>query len=219
MNRLILPLAAAWTSVCLQAQVLFTFEFPGSDPAGDQTAPAVANVSVSPFTRLNVNAASQADVFASSYWTAGSTRDPGEYASFTLRPDVGYELALDSLSWDTSRTSTGPQTGRVELYRDGSSLAATADFGIGTAMAPQTFDFDNVTVSPADLVEFRFYGWNASSSGNMRFDNVRVTGELTPIPEPKPLALIAGTSLAGLLIFRQRWSPFAKRGAVGGKHR
>lgn len=198
-----LSLFAACTA-CLQAQVLFTYEFPGADPAGDATVPSAVGLSLAPLGRVNVGSASQTDVFTSSHWTTAAGRDPGEYVSLSLSPQVGYGLTLGSLSWDTSRTSTGPQKGAVELFVDGTSWASTGELSIGTTMSPQQFDFADVSLSPAQTAEFRFFGWGASSTGNLRLDNVAGAGQVTVVPEPTPLALMAALGLLGFAFHRRR---------------
>ncbi len=109
MKKLIVSFVGGAVAFTVHAQVLFTYEFPGSDPGGDATVPAPEHLTLSAFSRTQVNAASQIDAFSSSQWTQGAEQDPNEFVSFAFRPDIGYEVALTSLSWDTSRSSTGPQ--------------------------------------------------------------------------------------------------------------
>jgi MYXO-CTERM domain-containing protein len=186
----------------VQAQVLFTFDFTGTDPAGDAKTPLADHLTVNPFTRANVNAASQTDVFASSHWTQGTTRDPREYVSFSFQPEEDYELDLASLSWTASRTSTGPQSGLVEVLRNGTTVALTPEFAIGTVAASKRLDLPELTGNGTDRFECRFYGWNASSTGNLRLDNVAVQGSVLAIPEPKTSALAAVAGLAAFVLHR-----------------
>ena len=203
------------TAFAVHAQVLFTYTFPGADPAGDASAPTADHLTISPFARANVSAASQNDAFTSSRWTQTSTQDPAEYVSFSFRPDTGYELAVTSLHWDTSRSSTGPQIGRVELFRNGLSLSTSPTFAVGTTSVPQSFDFSPASGTASDLFEFRFYGWQASGTGNLRLDNVAVAGAVTPIPEPPASGLVLATGLIGFAVrlFRRNRQPAAPQTA------
>ena len=192
----------------LQAQVLFTYDFAGADPGGDAAVPSVTHLALSPFARVNVGVASQADVFASSHWTTDVTRDPGEFVSLTLQPEEGYELHLTGLQWDHSRTTSGPKTGEAELLKNGSSLALSGGFTVGTTTATEMFELGEAMATANDTLEFRFYGWDASSTGNLRLDNVSGLGTVVAtIPEPSAYAMAAGTGLLAFAIHRRLRRP------------
>jgi hypothetical protein len=203
MKKLVVSFVGGTVAFTVQAQVLFTFDFAGTDPAGDARTPVADHLTVNPFTRANVNAASQADVFASSYWTQTSTRDPNEYVAFSFQAEDGFELGLATLSWSTSRTSTGPQTGQAELFRNGTSVAMSPAFAIGTTTSNKDFDLAGITGQGTDRFECRFYGWGASSTGNLRLDNVSVQGNVMAVPEPKTSALVAVAGLAAFALQRR----------------
>jgi hypothetical protein len=204
MKKLFVSFVGGAVAFTVQAQVLFTYEFPGSDPGGDAAVPAPEHLTLGTFARTQVSTASQADAFSSSQWTQGGALDPTEFVSFVFRPDVGYEIALTSLSWDASRSSTGPQLGKVEFFRNGVSLENSGDFGIGTTTGHRVFDFTPAGGLSSDLFEFRFYGWNASGTGNLRLDNVAVAGAITPIPEPSASGLVLAAGLVGMAWCRLR---------------
>jgi len=180
----------------LNGQALFTYDFAGADPAGDALVPSVEHLTLSPFTRVNVGAVSQSDMFSSSHWNTGVGCDFSEYVSFTIKPETGYSLRIESLQYDISRSTSGPQSGRVSLLKDGSVIESSVDYTIDTTMAGRTFDFSDVTVRDWETLEFRFYGWNAASTGNLRLDNVSGFGQVTAVPEP---SAFAGTTTGGLL--------------------
>lgn len=188
----------------LQAAAILTFDFPGSDPAGDAAVPQVAHVFVNPFTRVNVNAVSQTDLFSSSQWTQSGALDPAEHVGFTFAPEPGWTAVLESVSWDTSRSSTGPQWGQVSLFCNGQSLVSSSPFAIGTTLGNQSLDLADFIGSDADLLELRFYGWSATGTGNLRLDNVTVNGSLTSIPEPSSLGLMGSAALGWLAWQRRR---------------
>jgi hypothetical protein len=204
MKKLIVSFVGGAVAFTVHAQVLFTYEFPGSDPGGDATVPVPEHLTLGAFARTQVNAASQSDAFSSSQWTQAAVPDPSEFVSFTFRPDIGYEVALTSLSWDTSRSSTGPQFGKVELFRNGLSLEGSEAFDVATTMGHREFDFTPTSGLASDSFEFRFYGWNASGTGNLRLDNVAVSGAITAVPEPSASGLVLATGLVGITWCRLR---------------
>ncbi len=204
MKKLIVSFVGGAVAFTVHAQVLFTYEFPGSDPGGDATIPVAEHLTLSSFGRTQVSAVSQVDAFSSSQWTQGPGQDSGEFVSFALRPDLGYALALTSLSWDTSRSSTGPQSGRVELFLNGVSLETSPEFGVPTTTGQRVFDLTPISGLASDSFEFRFYGWNATGTGNLRLDNVAVAGAITPVPEPSASGLVLAASLVGMIWRRLR---------------
>lgn len=203
MKEFVTAIAVASILPQVQGQALFTYDFTGSDPAGDLLIPPVEHLILSPFGRINVGAVSQSDVFSSSYWSTGATCDPTEYVYFTLQPEPGYSVRLESLLWDSSRSATGPQTGKVSLLKDGNLLESSSDYVIGTTMASYQFDFEDVVAGPGQTIEFRFHGWNATSTGNLRLDNVSAIGQITPVPEPRTLSAITAGGLVMLAIHRR----------------
>lgn len=204
MKRLLVSFVGGTVAFAVHAQVLFNYTFPGADPAGDVATPAAEHLTLSPFARANVSAVSQTDAFSSSRWSQTVAQDLTKYVSFTFRPDAGYEIGLTSVSWDASRSSTGPQFARVELFKNGTSLESGAEFAVGTTTAHQAFDFTPTSGMSSDTFEFRFYGWKASGTGNLRLDNVAVAGGVSAVPEPPTSGLVLAAGLLGLTCHRLR---------------
>jgi hypothetical protein len=77
----------------------------------------------------------------------------------------------------------------VSLFLNGSTTAyATFTYSPTTSFATYTFDFTDLTVADVvTLATFRFYGWNAPSSGQLGFDNVATSGLITAVPELAPV--------------------------------
>ncbi len=203
MKEFVTMIAMASLLPQIEAQILFTYDFNGADPGGDAAVPSVPHLSLSPFARVNVSVANQEDVFSSSRWTIGSLIDPGEFVSFTIHPETGYGVQLDRLEWDTSRSASGPASGRVSLFKDGNLLENSADVIVDTTMDTKTFDFADMMACAGETIEFRFQGWNASSTGNMRLDNVSGFGQLVMLPEPKASAAAVACGLVAFAFHRR----------------
>ena len=106
----------AWTA---GADVLGTYTFAGSDPGGDLLVPTATNLTFSPFTRVNLQAEGAPDAFRSSLWTAGGSRDTGEYVEFILTPATGHVPDFTTLGGErvTVRLfgwNAGHQNGRLD---------------------------------------------------------------------------------------------------------
>lgn len=161
--------------------------------------PTQTGLTFSPFSRVGVNTNAGTGVFNSRDWNTGSSIDLAEYVEFTVTPDAGYEMDLSSITFGSQRSSTGPATGQVRFSVDG--FTSNLSYTPPTAIANSTWDFADVnnTTSP---VTFRFYGFGGTSAaGTLRFDNVALAGDISPVPEP---AVVGSFALAAGLMSAQR---------------
>jgi hypothetical protein len=185
-RNMAIGLACGMVTLAAQASVAI-FEFTGTSSENNQfntvTVPP-ENGDFGPFTRVNVNWRSGANVFNSQAWNQGSTLDPAEYVGFTITPHAGFELNLNALSFASQRSGTGPTAGRIALFVNGSTVPQESlDFSPTTSQVTYTFDFTDLAHLTG--AEFRFYGSGASSAqGTLQFDNVDTLGGFAPIPEP-----------------------------------
>ncbi len=126
------------------------------------------------------------------------------YLSVTLTVAEGQALSLNTLALNAAAGGTG---GTRAFYVLSSATGFTADKVLlsdfmstnggadgGTLNARGTFGDYAVTLSdPAfrnitGTVEFRVYFQTQSSGARMDFDNIKLTGQLSPVPPPTPLA-------------------------------
>lgn len=173
-------LAVAFAAPAAQAQ-LVTYTFTGA--AGDEvTLPADAQPSgatASPIRRgtgLTPNLAGGA--FGSSGFGTQADRDTADYVAFTVTPDVGRTLTLDSLVFDERRSGTGLRTFAVYSSLDGYAAPLTTvtvpdDTNVRTLRLALGTAFSGVSTA----VQFRLYGYGAeASTGTWRQDNIRIVG-------------------------------------------
>jgi len=143
----------------------------------------------------------------------------GDYMTFTVTPDAGFELGLESFTFRTRVNQLNNSADYWALFSSVDGFMSSADqiasqrtTVINTYGVPGSGDVNNVVVdlSAADFqdltgpIEFRLaiYGGNASSSSATLFDKVIVNGDVTPIPEPSSLLLLT-LGLGGLTIRRR----------------
>jgi hypothetical protein len=184
------------------------FEFTGSS-TGDHQLNTVTSQPThgyySTFNRIGVVWNTGDNVFNSRTWSTDTSLDPFKYNSFTITPDVGYQLSLSSLTFDCRRSGTGPLNGQVSLFLNGfASPTATYSFAPGTGTTSYTFDFNDVI--GATGAEFRFTGFGAGgATGTMMFDNVMAADFFMPVPEPQAYGAVVS---AALLVFAAwgRWN-------------
>jgi hypothetical protein len=238
-NLLAATTLAAGTSVNAAVIAEYTFPLVGgvvSQPTTATATTVASGVSASIFGGGGVTAVS----FSAGLADTGSTSDLGNaflnrvntpttpnvdaagttgyYFSFTVTPDFGNSLNLQSLSffYGDAQTDASPTALNLGLYTSvdsyaaqvGTSLswapatttkAAPADY-FTTASGAQyaTLDlsgpaFQNLTTATT----FRIYGWdNIATAGQIRIDDVTLNG--TVVPEPSA-AILGGLGLLAIL--------------------
>jgi endonuclease I len=118
-------------------------------------------------------------VFNSRSWSTAASRSDAVYAEFTVTASGGRTLTFgtdDALSFQSQRSSTGPSSAEVRYSVDGGAFVSLGTWSPPTSSASTSFVMPAIT--GASNVVFRLYGWNAGgSTGTLRFDDVRLTGE------------------------------------------
>ncbi len=196
LRLLILFLSLGMTEQSGKAALIYLYDFPGSPGSGlasSQTNAQPSGVTFSDFSRINVGqvtSASGDNIFGSNNWNQTTAKDPTQYVGFSIAAAGGNVLNLTNLTFDLSRGATGPSTGEVDLFLNGSSTAyAFMTLSPTTSSTPTNFDFiDLVTANNVTSAEFRFYGWNSGGSGGQLYlDNVGTNGALAAVPEANTL--------------------------------
>jgi MYXO-CTERM domain-containing protein len=148
--------------------------------------------------------------FSSNNWSVG------DYYQITLST-LGYGNV--SLSWDQTRSSTGPSSFRVDVSTDGTNfstilasysviqagLAGSGTLAWSTSAANYQSAFTTTLASIAGAddaasLTFRFVNLSTvAAGGTNRIDNIIVSGDVVPAP-----GAIALLGLAGLVARRRR---------------
>ena len=167
---------------------LGSYNFTGnnnSNDSNDSPAGVVSNVIFTPMTRTNVAANNLTDTFGSASWTTGgSSEDPTKYVGFMVSPAAGYQLTLASISFEDSRSATGPTT--VDLHNSNDGFGTSQPFQtfpVGTTLSsPLDYDFTDFTVGTGSTGEFRWLGYGGTGGGGtMRLDNIVLFGTITQV--------------------------------------
>lgn len=203
------------------AELLGVYEYTGN-PTGDNQFNAVTTQPVagafSLYTRNgDMQFARGENIFNSGSWNRISPITGAPYTSFSFTAHEGFEVELDSLTFDFGRTRFGPTSGMIQVSTDGFQTHQSAtffDLAQGTALGGSlnyqhddvwtgnvVWDLNDLAVDPNQTVEFRFFGPGATlNKGNLWFDNVALFSSQIPVPNA---VLLGGVGL-GLIGFMRR---------------
>jgi len=137
-----------------------------------------------------------------STWSTNEFAPTGKYIEFSVTPDDGIGVQVTNVTIRLGRTDTGPLSFTAQYSLDGFATAGILT-GSDTITSENTGALDGFVLSaPASIqagpVTYRVWGHNATSTGNMRFNNVRIYGIVDTglKPEPSVHATGFGVSLA-----------------------
>jgi hypothetical protein len=194
---------SALAAVSSQGATLATFNFTGeslANSASPITGITVTNVSTG--SSFNSFAATSgfdehANISGASSFFSGATSQAAasNALAFSITAASGYKFSLTGFSFKARSTSTAPSdigfTIGLNSYDFSSSFSNDSNITTISNLSLGLTDLTSVTIS--------IQGWNASSSGALRLDDLVATG--TVIPEPST-ALLGGIGL--LALFRRR---------------
>lgn len=222
-NVLISVAAASLVAGAVVAQAQFTlawYEFgtssPGTFVSTDQDGLSVAStLSVQGFTGTSiVSSGTPANYYLQlrEKGIPNNSRNTGYYLEFTVNPNDGRQLNLESFRFDAQvYNSSGPKNWSLWYDLNADDGESFAEFGGGqfsdTAWATiSPSDFGNAFQGLANTVAFRLYLWDEGNLNNqnrgVQLDNITVIGR--NVPEPASGALVAGLGLGAFAFLRRR---------------
>ena len=194
------------------AALAVKYDFTGA--AGDQVSTA-ATMAVAGLTAADVfrgsglTASAAVNSISSTGWSIGGL-DLNDYYSFSVTPQAGWTMTLESITFGERRSLTGIRDWEIRSSLDGFSAA------LGSGNVPDDTSTRNQSVllpgSFANLgsgVEFRIYGFTAEAAGgtwrlSSASGGVGVEVYGSAVPEPHEYAMLAGLGLIGFALWRRR---------------
>lgn len=121
-----------------------------------------------------------------SHWSQTFTFSSSEkHWEFSFCPISGKQILINSMVLSAGRSTTGPANIQVQYSLDN---FATAGIDVGAFNIANTTSLDQLTlvnlpnVGITKTITFKIWGYNASSTGNFRLNNIIVEGETTTLP-------------------------------------
>ena len=152
-----------------------------------------------------LTAANNAGRFNATFWTTTALLSDAitnnDYMEFTITPNSGFKMTLDSLYFNWEKSGSGPGSVTVRSSVDGYTADLFAVTGLANTANPQQkadlTGFDDLTTS----VTFRFYGFGATgTAGSGGFEStgadliVKGTSASTGSADPEPDNHVTGLS-------------------------
>ncbi len=204
---------------------LVVFNFTGTSPAQNtpwtSTSTLDSGITLTGWTLGSLTGSSTNNRFTATNWSTGATFSDAStgnaYITFSITPTSGNQLSLSgaTITYTLQNSGTGPDFYSVRSSVDsfGSDLSASSTALTGTGGITSTSLTLPSSVSYTGLtgaVEFRIYGWGASSGlGTLSVNAWSMTGGVSAIPEPSTYAVIVG----GVVLAGAFWQRRRTRGA------
>lgn len=117
------------------------------------------------------------DAWSPSNWSTNATIDiTDNYAEYTISADTGFDLTVTGLTLYSRRSSTGPTAYSIRASNDGFATNLISG-SVTTSCNARGGTFPSaITVLSGNSLSIRIYGYSASSTGNMRMDDVVIEG-------------------------------------------
>lgn len=185
-------------SLPAQAQLLAVYRFEDvvtADSVASNLTAANVTLSSSSISYQNGTDNGGARIGFNASWATGAFSTGGKYLQYTLSPASGYRLQLSELSFRFGRTSTGPTAVTIQYSLDGFTTAGTTLVSGAAISSELTTALDavsttsNLPAATTQTVTIRIWGHNASGTGNLRFNNFRAFGTVTPVGGSPTLTL------------------------------
>ena len=125
---------------------------------------------------------SPGDIYCGTWSTSPTFSTTGKYWEFSITPNYGYEIAISSLTFKAGRTSAGPAKIQVQYSLDGfitsgiTALGETANSNTSSSL--DQFSLTSLPPATSSQIKFRIWGYNASSTGNFRLNNIVINGSV-----------------------------------------
>jgi hypothetical protein len=121
-------------------------------------------------------------------WNQGDFSSTEKYLQFSITPTEGFSIDLASITLRFGRTSVGPTAVTVQYSLDGFSTNGITILDGESVTSTNANSLDAFAITTGlpsepitETLTIRVWGHNATGTGNLRFNNFRVFGEVLPL--------------------------------------
>ncbi len=135
-------------------------------------------------------------------WNMGNFDSTGKYLEFSISANSGYGILLEQVNLRFGRTNTGPTKVTVQYSLDGFATAGTtilSDAVVTSTNAALLDPFSITTNFPSfatsQTITVRVWGHNATGTGNLRFNNLELLGQVKTVFPITIAPVVGGTAV------------------------
>lgn len=140
----------------------------------------------------------------SGLWNESNFTTTEKYLEFSITPNASYQIDFTEIRLRFGRTNAGPTRVTVQYSLNNFATAGTVILNDALISSTSTDNLDSFSITtglPTNVtgpLTIRIWGHNASGTGNLRFNNFRVFGNVSAscTPPASPSGTITGTTPA-----------------------
>lgn len=177
-------------SINLNSQIAF-FNFQDNVTAvGVNPNISVSNVTISSgsINFQNGNDDGGSRIGNSGSWNQSNFSTTGKYLEFSITPNPGYQIDFSELRFRFGRTNAGPQNVTIQISTDNFLTPGTTILNNASVTSTNAGSLNSFSITSGlpsgmtGVLTIRIWGHNASGTGNLRFNNFRVFGNVNLAP-------------------------------------
>ena len=135
------------------------------------------------------------DAWSPSSWNDTETIDTAsDYAEYTITAKAGFNLTVTGFTFSARRSSSGPDKFSMRSSNDSYASDLLTGTNTTSCSAKGGAFATSISVLAGNSLTIRIYGYSASGAGNMRMDDVTITGTSAAATADTLVSFVKSTS-------------------------
>jgi hypothetical protein len=159
-----------------------------------------ANTTVSDATHMGLTSTGSffscnGDAWSPSSWNETETINTADdYAEYQITAKAGFNLTVTGFTFTSRISSSGPDKFSIRSSNDTYASDLLTGTSTGSCAAKGGAFGTSISVSAGNSLTIRIYGYSATSTGNMRMDDVTITGTSVAATADTLISFVSSTS-------------------------